>query len=142
MKSWKKKPLELIISWWKKLCPASNLYFMASALNLYLPGLALNLCSLVLRFTVKVCYVIVIVSAYINSVSAYMYSQTCMRRPLLGPLKIGRLIKYLYKTTINQIWFVLDRVLVFNPTVFFFVTKKICRNKDLQFHVLVSFFED
>ena len=38
------------------------------------------------------------------------YSQTCRRRPLLGPLKKwsswtgGRLIKHLYKTTTNQIW--------------------------------------
>ena len=31
-------------------------------------------------------------------------SQICIRRPLLGPLKSGRLIKHLYKITTKQMW--------------------------------------
>ena len=31
-------------------------------------------------------------------------SQICIRRPLLEPLKSGRLIKHLYKTTTKQMW--------------------------------------
>ena len=98
---------------------------MAPTLNLYLPGPALNLCSPVLRFTVKVCYSYSY-SVYLYKLSVYLYVQSNLyETTTLGTTQNwsswtgGSLIEYLYKTTTNQIWFVLDRVLVFIPTVNF-----------------------
>ena len=58
------------------LVPGSNLYLTAPAPNLYFtsPVLALNLCLLVLRFTVKVCYSD---SVYLYKLSVYLYVRTC-----------------------------------------------------------------
>ena len=66
------------------------------------------------------------------------YSQTCIRQPLLEPLKSGHfgLVVVLQNTFIKQ---PLSKCGCFWQVFSFFSHSKICLNKDLQLHVLVPF---
>ena len=122
---------------------APNLYLPALVLkfvfaipgpNLYLPILAPNVC-------LPQCVFIIFPPWSLNCVyqpwlwlcpptciyqsrsKCYYYhsycSQICIRRPLLEPLKSGRLIKHLYKTTTKQMWSLLAGFQFFIPTAIF-----------------------